>query len=148
MTMEINKKKAPQTAVVEIVKSGGWGNVTYIHKLECGHTEVRKRHAGSKYIACSGCVMAQQMEMTTKQMASSLPVYVEPTVIYDPIATEIASFEQDIGRIRASLAKALNVTVGDVELIVTENDNGELTVSQAMVFLGPSSIDNLIKSVK
>jgi hypothetical protein len=144
--MEINKKKAPQKAVVEIVKAGGWGNVTYIHKLECGHTEIRKRHAGSKYIACSGCVMAKEMEATTKQLAQ--PVYVETAVIYDPVAAELASFEQDIGRIRASLAKALGVTVGDVELIVTEKDNGELSVSQAMVFLGPSSIDNLIKSVK
>lgn len=146
--MEINKKKAPQKAVIEIVKSGGWGNVTYIHKLECGHTEVRKRHAGTKYIACSGCVMAQQMETNTRQMVEAASVYIEPTVIYDPIAAELASFEQDIGRTRASLAKALNVTVADVELIVTENDNGELTVSQAMVFLGPSAIDNLIKSVK
>lgn len=144
--MEINKKKAPQKAVVEIVKAGGWGNVTYLHKLECGHTEIRKRHAGSQYIACSGCVMAQEMEATTKQLAQ--PVYVESAVIYDPVATELASLEQDIGRIRASLAKALDVTVADVELIVTEKDNGELAVSQAMVFLGPSAIDNLIKSVK
>ena len=68
--------------------------------------------------------------------------------IHDELTNEIASYEQDLGRTKASLAAALGVTVSDVELIVTENDNCELSISQAMVFLGPSSINNLIKSVK
>lgn len=146
--MEINKKKAPQKAVVEIVKAGGWGNVSYIHKLECGHSEVRKRHAGSKYIACTGCVMAKEMDRATVEMASARPVYTDAADIHDEIATELATLEQDIGRTRASLASALGISVADVELIVAESETGELAVSQAMVFLGPSAINNLIKTVK
>lgn len=146
--MEINKKKAPQRAVVEIVKAGGWGNVSYIHKLECGHTEVRKRHAGSKYIACAGCVMAQEMSKTTAEMASARPVFADTADIHDEMFAALATVEQDLGRTRASLASALGVSVSDVELIVVDDESGNLSISQAMVFLGPSAINNLIKTVK
>lgn len=145
--MKINKKSAPQRAVVDITKTGSWGNVEYLHKLDCGHTEVRKRHAGTKLISCTGCVKAQMAEETLAQLATKTTIFVDVADIHDELATEIASYEQDIGRTRASLAAALGVTVADVELIVTESDNGSLTVSQAMVFLGPSAINNLIKPV-
>lgn len=145
--MKINKKSAPQRTVVEIVKTGGWGSVEYHHKLDCGHTEVRKRYAPTGVISCTGCVKAQMAEDTLAQLSVKPAVFVDFADIHDELTTEIASYEQDIARTRASLAAALGVTVGDVELIVTENDNGQLSISQAMVFLGPSSINNLIKTV-
>ena len=146
--MKINKKSAPQQTVVEIIKTGGWGNVEYHHKLDCGHTEVRKRYAPTNVISCTGCVKAQMAEDTLAQLSAKPAVFVDFADIHDELTNEIASYEQDLGRTKASLAAALGVTVSDVELIVTENDNGELSISQAMVFLGPSSINNLIKSVK
>lgn len=146
--MEINKKSAPQRTVVDIIKTGSWGNVEYLHKLDCGHTEIRKRHAPTSVISCTGCVKAQMAKDTLAQLATKPTVFVDVADIHDSVAAEIASSEQEIGRTRASLAAALGVTVADVELIVTENDNGSLVVSQAMVFLGPSVINNLIKSVK
>ena len=145
--MKINKKSAPQRTVVEIVKTGGWGSVEYHHKLDCGHTEVRKRYAPTSVISCTGCVKAQMAEDTLAQLSVKPAVFVDFADIHDELTTEIASYEQDIARTRASLAAAIGVTVADVELIVTENDDGQLSISQAMVFLGPSSINNLIKTV-
>lgn len=146
--MEINKKSAPQRTVIDVIKTGNWGKVEYLHKLECGHTEVRKRHAGTAAIACTGCVKAQIAEITLKSLSPAQSVYIDSADIHDPVATEVATVEQDIGRIRASLASALGVTVSDVELIVTESSLGEPSVTQAMVFLGPSAINNIINSVK
>jgi hypothetical protein len=145
--MKINKKSAPQRAVLEIIKTGHWGHVEYLHRLECGHTETRKRVSGTKYIACTGCVKAKMAEDTLATLASASPVFVDTADIHDVFATEIATKEQEVGRMRASLAAALGVTVSDVELIVAETETGEMVVSQAMVFLGPSAINNLIKPV-
>lgn len=146
--MEINKKSAPQRNIVEVVKTGNWGKVEYLHRLDCGHTEVRKRHAITPAIACTGCVKAQIAEKTLVDLAVRPATYVDAADIHDSLAIEIATTEQDIGRMRASLAAALGVTVSDVELIVSESESGALSVSQAMVFLGPSAIDNIIKSIK
>ena len=146
--MKINKKSAPQKRVLEIVKVGTWGQVEYLHKLECGHTESRKRHAGSLVIACTGCVKADQMNQELKTIFSKPQVFLDTADIHDPVSTEIATLEQDIGRTRASLAKALGVSVDDVELIVTEDESGSISISQAMVFMGPSTINNLIKPIE
>ena len=66
---EVNKKAAPQREVLEIGRIGGYGGIEYRHRLSCGHTEVRKRKAQAKYIACTLCavVIIAKKELEDKQ---------------------------------------------------------------------------------
>jgi hypothetical protein len=132
--MEINKKSAPQRAVLEISRSGSWGKVEYAHRLECGHTEYRKRALTTGKIACTLCVKAKVAEATLTEIAKIASVeYAEPVWI-DEIASDIATAETDIGKLRASLASSLDVSPEAIDVVSEQNENG-LEVSYVVVFL-------------
>jgi hypothetical protein len=131
---EINKKSAPQRAVIDISRSGSWGKVAYAHRLECGHTEYRKRALTTSKIACTYCVKAQQARDTLTEIAKVTSIeYAEPVWI-DEIASDIASSETDIGKLRASLASSLDISPEAVDVVSEETDAG-LQISYVVIFL-------------
>lgn len=132
--MEINKKSAPQRKVLDISRSGSWGKVEYAHRLECGHTEYRKRALTTDRIACTFCVKAQQARDTLTEIAKVTAIeYAEPVWV-DDIASELATAETDIGKLRAALASALDVSPEAIDVVSEETGSG-IQVSYVVVFL-------------
>ena len=128
----INKKSAPQKNIVSIDKQGAWGDVSYYHKLECGHTEIRKRATRAPKIACEQCVKAN----TAKQMLSKfVPIKIEEVFDWDDdIASSIAKTEQDIGRLRAGIAAKFNIGPESIDVITEETEEGTF-VSYVVIVL-------------
>jgi hypothetical protein len=129
---KVNKKQAPQQTVVSISRYGEWGKVEYAHKLECGHTEIRKRASRAPQIACEQCVKAN----TAKQMLSKfVPVKIEEDFSWeDDIASSIAKTEQDIGRLRAGIAAKFNIGPESIDVVTEETEDGAL-VSYVVIVL-------------
>lgn len=135
MSSQYSRKSAPQRAVVEIIKTGEWSKVQYIHKLECGHTEIRKRAASTKKIACLECVKAGIAESILTNL--SRPAIVDPPIEeawIDDIAEGVAQTEQDIGMIRAGIASVLSISPETIDVVI-EDDEGGVRLSYVMVYL-------------
>lgn len=142
--MDINKKSAPQHDVIEIIKTGRWGSYEYIHRLACGHAEIRKRAEKSKKLACEKCVKAGAAVDLLASLSQQANTYLDFAEIHDEIAISIASVEQDIGRTRAALAKRLGVTPDAVDIVMDETSDVPQIV-QAVVYLETSEIGALLE---
>jgi hypothetical protein len=143
--MTISKKSAPQQEIIEVIRSGRWGKVEYIHKLSCGHAEVRKRAAATTKIACEGCLKAEMGTQMLVALSAAKPVFADFSDIHDEIAASVASYEQDIARTKAALAKKLGVEVGAVDIYVDETSDSPKIV-QAVVFLEAFNIEKILNS--
>lgn len=137
MSDEYNRKSAPQKAVLEIVKTGEWSKVQYIHKLECGHMEVRKRAASTKKLSCLSCVKSDVVQ----QMLTTLsrPVVIDPPIDeqwIDDIAEDVAQTEQEIGFIRAGIASSLTLSPDAIDVVMENTEEG-MQLSYVVVFLEP-----------
>ncbi len=137
--MSSNRKSAPQRSVVEIIKTGEWSKVQYIHKLDCGHKEIRKRAASTKKIACLDCVKAGLAESMLSSLAR--PTIIDPPIEVpwiDDIAEDIAQTEQEIGFIRAGLANALAVSPETIDVVMGDEGEG-MNLLYVLVYLDPES---------
>jgi hypothetical protein len=133
--MEYNRKAAPQRKVLEIIKAGEWSKVQYLHKLECGHIETRKRAASTEKLSCLGCVQAEQAEKVLASLAR--PTIVEPPieeVWRDDIAEDVAYTEQQIGFTRAGIANHLGIPAESVDVVMEQDEDG-VHLSYVVVFL-------------
>jgi hypothetical protein len=144
--MTISKKSAPQQEVIEVIRSGRWGKVEYIHKLSCGHAEVRKRAAATTKIACEGCLKAEMGTQMLVELAGAKPVFADFADIHDEIASHVASYEQDAARTKAALAKKLGVEVSAVNIYIDETSEWGGRVVQAVVFLEAWDIERIMGS--
>lgn len=139
MSSEYNRKSAPQRSVTEIIKTGEWSKIQYIHKLECGHKEVRKRAASTKKIACLDCVKAGFAESILSSLAR--PAIVEPPIDeawVDEIAEDIAQTEQEIGFLRSGLANSLSISPETIDVVMEDEGTG-MNLSYVMVYLDPET---------
>lgn len=145
--MEFNRKKAPQQRILEIIKSGEWGKVQYLHKLECGHIETRKRAVSTDRISCLGCVRAGEAQNILTEL-------VRPTIINPPIedtwsddiAEDIAHTEQEIGFLRAGIASHLGISSEAVDVVMEQTDNG-IQLSYVVVFIDADTARSMAKGV-
>lgn len=143
MAEEYNRKSAPQRLVVEIVKTGEWSKVQYIHKLECGHSESRKRAASTDKIACINCVKAERAEQILSNLAR--PVIIEPPIEeawIDNIGEDIANTEQEINFIRAGIANSLGIPAEAVDVVMEDEGEG-IQLSYVMVYLDPETAKSI-----
>jgi hypothetical protein len=144
---DISKKKAPKRDVVEVTKVGQWGQgdgIKYIHRLACGHTEIRKRIAPANQMACTWCVVAEAKEADLRQLVAPRPVqqvFVDVNDIIDGASDDLIS-EQDAMRLQGSLASALRIPSDSID-VVLEDIDGTLTVSYALVFLSAADAKRL-----
>ena len=137
----MSRKAAPRREVVEVIREGDWGDVTYRHRLQCGHSEVRKRPAKSDVMACESCLLAKHYQ----PQAESAVTPAEPELFFDPFEAEMAFVEGEAGRIRAGIAARLNVPLDAVDVVVGQVD-GRMGVQSAMVFLDASQARALAQS--
>jgi len=142
--MRINKKKAPQRKVVEITRTGKWGSVVYLHSLECGHVEERKRPAKTRVVACAKCVMAEDFGQQTRDLVRigvGYEAITEMEMKPDPIEILFSSSERNVERIRARIADVLGIQPDGVNVFVEQDEN--MLVSGATVFLSAADIARL-----
>jgi hypothetical protein len=146
MAEEINKKTAPQRLVVDIERTGQWGAVEYRHRLECGHTEIRKRVMPTKRIACSDCVLAEQITDRVAPIQGRSVKIIDPMDAADIIGDDLYGFanEVDISKAQAIIAKRLGVPIESVDIVAEVDDEGLLRISYASIFIEASIVYRLI----
>ena len=128
----VNKKSAPQKNILSIEKQGGWGDVSYYHKLECGHIEIRKRASAAPKIACTWCVIGEQKGKELKALTLVQPPTLEEVWdFYD----ETTSEEVDVAKLRAGVANAVGCSQESVEVVSVIDEENILRVSYVTVFL-------------
>jgi hypothetical protein len=128
----VNKKSAPQKNIVSIEKQGGWGDVSYYHKLECGHIEIRKRASAAPKIACTWCVIGEQKGKELRALTLVQPPTLEEVWdFYD----ETTSEEVDVAKLRAGVANAVGCAQESVEVVSVVDEDNVLRVSYVTVFL-------------
>jgi hypothetical protein len=128
----VNKKSAPQKNIVSIEKQGGWGDVSYYHKLECGHIEIRKRASTAPKIACTWCVIGEQKGKELRALTLVQPPTLEEVWdFYD----ETTSEEVDVAKLRAGVANAVGCAQESVEVVSVVDEDNVLRVSYVTVFL-------------
>lgn len=139
--MEVNRKKAPQKKVLEITRTGKWGSVVYLHSLECGHLEERKRPAKTKVIACGRCVMADDFGKRTVDLVRTGVGYesiTEMNMTPDPIELIFSSSEKNIARIKDGVSAFLGVEPDDVNVFVEDDEN--MLVTGGSIFLSATDL--------
>jgi len=128
----VNKKSAPQKIIVSIDRKGGWGDVSYHHKLECGHIEVRKRASTAPQIACTWCVIGEEKGKELRALTIVQPPTIEEVWdFYDESVNE----EVNVAELRAGIASAIGCPQDSVEVISEINENNVLRVNYVRIFL-------------
>lgn len=121
--------------MVSVARSGGWGDVEWVHLLECGHSDSRKRAVPvGKPIGCVRCVLAEQFQRELSTTVDNT----EPELT-DLIAIEVASTEAEVARIRAAVAAAVHVNVDAVDVVW-----GAEGLQYVMVMLTATEVHSLL----
>ena len=134
----VNLKAAPRKEIVRIEKTGSWGQVEWLHHLECGHIESRKRKSSTKVLACTSCVLADRQ----KEQFVELSRVAGDVELLDELGSKLAVGERTVAQIRAALAARFAVPDDAVEVVV-DDDSGTLEVSYAVVLLTLDEIRRL-----
>jgi len=132
--MTTEHRRAPRRKVVSIDKVGKWGQVEYLHALECGHTESRKRVARTDEIACAWCLRTESRDDDIRSLGTPLTAYDDgPSLVDEEIKIE---------KIRSILAARFGVPVDAVGLSV-EDAAGSLVVKNCVIYLSSSDVARL-----
>lgn len=137
--MSSEHRRAPKRDVVDITRTGAWGQVRYIHKLSCGHVESRSRAATTPSLACAWCLRAEQKNLEMKALSAPS----SPTPIREEQSLSV--FETGVDKMRAVIASRFLVPQDAIDITVVD-ENGELIIKSAVVFLSPIDIARLSKS--
>jgi len=130
--VSVNKKSAPQKIVLSIERQGAWGDVSYYHRLECGHIEVRKRASPKPKIACTWCVVGEEKGKELKALTLIQPPTVEEVWdFYDDFSNE----EVDVAQLRAGIASAIGCPQDSIEVISEVGEDNVLRVNYVRIFL-------------
>jgi len=121
----INKKSAPQKNIVSIDKQGAWGDVSYYHKLDCGHIEVRKRASTAPKI---GEEKGRELKALT---IIQPPTLEEVWDFYDDSINE----EVNVAKLRAGIASAIGCPQDSIEVISEVGEDNVLRVNYVTIFL-------------
>lgn len=141
----ISRKAAPRRAIIEIVKTGSWGRVEYRHRLECGHTEVRKRASTAPAISCVWCVVAENKDTELRTLVAQQPVrdvLVDVNDLLDDGFSSDSIANEDASRMMAGLSSNLGVPLESIDVVIGDVD-GTLEVQYAVVFLDVRSARRL-----
>lgn len=146
---EINKKAAPQKEVLEIRRVGTYGAVEYLHRMSCGHTERRKRKASARYIACTLCAVAIQAKKELGELAPAEKVgpnsFVADEDLIDFVSSSIGRNETSAAHMTAELAAVFKIPNEMVSIVYNDDENGNLTVAGATLWLDPESIQRILQ---
>lgn len=143
---QVNKKAAPRKKVTRIEKTGSWGQVEWLHHLECGHIESRKRKSATDLLACTGCVLADRHKNQVERANHRVELLEnldEDQDLFDPLGSSLAAGERTVAQVRAALSAHFAVPHDSVEVIV-DDETGSMGVSYALVLLTADEIRRII----
>lgn len=134
--MTTDHRKAPRRQILNVTKSGSWGNFAYHHELSCGHIEVRKR-ASTGDIACAWCFRAKQRDAEMKSLVSG------PILLIDE--PDLGLEEMKIDKTRATLSSRFGVPLDAVD-VMAEDINGKLVIRSAVIYLSALDVEKLTRN--
>jgi hypothetical protein len=146
--MEINKKTAPQNNVIDIIRTGQWGGVIYMHKLSCGHMEPRKRPAKTEKIACSMCVKASTFTKMSAEFVRTgvgYEGYEDIEIQENESEIVLSSLQDEVSRMTVYIAKKLKVSPEDITIYIEESDEGP-NISGGSIFLDRDSLFKILEN--
>ena len=126
-----DRHSGPRREVKRVRRVGFYGSVWWLHDLECGHVERRKRASSKSEIGCAACKSDER-----------LLINVLRTPEFD--SGRDAQVQVEADQLRARLASALGVPLDAVGVQVATGGQG-LQVSGAMIFLHPEAANSVIK---
>lgn len=133
------RRNSPHRRVLEISRIGSWGNIRYLHTLECGHNEVLKRASRSELIACSSCGKPNiEQPMNSVDFSHLLP-----STILD-FSEHASQDEIEVKKLQAHLASILGIPAEAIS-IISSDAGGRLVVKSAYIFLSSSDIRSIIE---
>lgn len=127
-----DRHRAPRQEVISIVRTDGYGTTRYIHRLACGHHDIRRRPAPAPRLGCVSCANDLRRAEQAATVAALLPATEVPLVSVE------ASLAIEASRLRAGLARLLRV---DLESVSVESSEAEIL--GAYVWLPASSLREL-----
>jgi len=136
--MASEHRRAPHRRVVSIDKVGQWGQLQYLHTLECGHTESRKRAARTDEIACVWCLRTDDRDDDIRSLTNGQST---PLTAYDD-GPNLVDEEIRMERIKSTLAARFGVPVDAVGLLI-EDSAGALVVKNCVVYLSAADVTRL-----
>lgn len=126
---DLSRKQAPRREIVEVVRVGDWGEVTYRHRLSCGHTEIRKRPSPKTHIACVGCLATRELDRRLADLPPS-PAGDPLDQIVDSPLDDLAAMEIEVAKIKAGIATRFQVPLEAVDPVA-----GPDGIAYVVVFL-------------
>lgn len=138
-------KQAPRREILEVTRVGDWGEVSYEHRLSCGHVEIRKRKSPKTHIGCLGCVKAADFEAA---VTSVTVVPVESVSRSDNpdwnLVEEIASVESQVERLRAAIAAHNGISGDSVDVVISQATTRP-EVSYVLAFIDANAAMRILK---
>lgn len=126
-----DRHSGPRREVKRVRRVGSYGSVWWLHDLECGHVERRKRASSKSEIGCGACKSDERLLINVLKASE-----------FDPGRDAQVQIEAD--QLRAKLASALGVPLDAVGVQVAAGGQG-LQVSGAMIFLHPEAANSVVK---
>lgn len=114
---------------------GAWGNVKYIHRLECGHAETRPRASSAPKLACVTCLKVARLDEEMKSFGSDEKIRPDAIDTAEIAGNDVAASD----RLAATIAHRFGVPLEAVG-INTEYVGNRLEVVSGYVFLSASDI--------
>jgi hypothetical protein len=119
-------RNAPRREAVRVVKIGGYGHVTWMHELSCGHTITRKRKSPSGVVGCIKCLDASDFE----ELSQTLVVPEET-----PYDDGLPSAEAEAMKCKALLAGRFKVPIEQIDVVIRAAPDGMMRIDSANIFL-------------
>ena len=137
--MTTEHRRAPRRRIVSVDRVGSWGGFQYLHTLECGHTESRKRTARTDEINCIWClrteVRDEEIRSLTSAQSTPLSAYTDgPNLVDEEIRME---------KIRSTLAARFSVPVDAIGLSIEDNA-GSLVVKNCVIYLSAADVARIV----
>lgn len=136
--MTTEYRRAPRRRVVNIERVGRWGKLEYLHTLDCGHTESRKRAARTEDIACAWCLRTETRDQDIRSLTGGQAT---PLIAYED-GPSLADEETRMEKVKSTLAARLGIPVDAVGLVV-EDVAGALVVKNCVVYLSAADVTRL-----
>jgi hypothetical protein len=123
-----DRHKGPRKEIVGVKKIGSYGTTWWLHDLECGHIERRKRKSPLDHIGCASCKQSERLLINVLREEE------------DP-ATDM-QVEIEASRLRAGLSASLGIPLESVEVNIRMVGRASV-ITGAMVWLHTEAAKNV-----
>ena len=137
--MTTERRQAPRRAVASIERTGGWGQVRYLHHLECGHVESRARSSRAPKLGCAMCLKVNKVDemfRTEQKVQKDLVDSVDVGVI-------TGQDEIRIEQMIAVIASKLGVPREAISVNTMVSQQGNLEVQSGLIFLSADDVTRM-----